>query len=118
VALPAGLTTVTVTGTYLDAEGTPLTGQVAFDISSPLKDVNHKVVLPQTTIRRYLDATGAFSVVLPVTDDIDLSPTGWYYTITERIDRSSVRSFHFLLPASLAPDIDVSELTPYTPPSS
>jgi hypothetical protein len=117
VTLPVGLTTVTVTGEYLDAEGTPLTGQVAFDISSPLKDANHKIVLSKTTIRRHL-VGGQFSVVLPVTDDTDLSPSGWYYTVTERIDRSAVRSFHFLLPASVAPDIDVSELTPYTPPSS
>jgi hypothetical protein len=116
LALPDGLTTVEVTETYLSLEGVPLTGQVSFDIPSPLVDVNDKVVLMPTTIRRTLDVNGSFQVTLPVTDDTDLTPLNWYYTVTERIDRWKSRSWSFQLPASAGPLVDLTELTEITPP--
>jgi hypothetical protein len=115
LALPAGLTTVEVTGKYLSPEGSQATGQVSFDIPSPLIDSNDKVVLVPLTIRRQLDATGSFTATLPVTDDTDLTPLNWYYTITERIDRWQSRTWSFQLPASAGPSVDITELTPITP---
>jgi hypothetical protein len=116
LALPDGLTTVEVTGTYLSPEGSQATGQVSFDIPSPLTDADGKVILVPLTIRRQLDGDGSFSATLPVTDDDSLTPLNWYYTITERIDRWQSRTWSFQLPASAGPSVDVAELTPITPP--
>jgi hypothetical protein len=116
LALPAGLTTVEVTGTYLSPEGVPLTGQVSFDIPSPLVDSNDKVILAPTTIRRTLDVEGAFQVTLPVTDDTDLTPLNWYYTVSVRIDRWKTDKWSFQLPATVGDTVDLAELAPITSP--
>jgi hypothetical protein len=65
MALPSSITTVTVTGTYVDAEGLPVTGTVTFEMSEPLRDSTDKIVLAPTPVKAELDAQGHFSVVLP-----------------------------------------------------
>jgi hypothetical protein len=114
VALPSSITTVTVTGTYVDALGVPVTGEVTFELSEPLRDANDKIVLAPTPIRATLDGSGHFSTVLPVTDDTTLAPSGWTYTVTERIDRWQSNTWRFALLASQGPTVDLSQITPLT----
>ena len=74
MALPNNITTITVTGQYIDFTGSPIAGQVKF--SNPQFLVNSgadRLIVP-TTIAATLDNTGAFSVTIPITDDPDLVP--------------------------------------------
>lgn len=82
--LPASWTKITVTGTYLNLDGTPATGTVHFTPKAESLAVDSTVVLP-TPLVATLDAAGSFSVELPSTTDPDLAVTGWHYRVLERV---------------------------------
>jgi hypothetical protein len=83
MTLPAAWSTVIVTGTYTNHDGTPATGWVTFD-SQQVVTVGGVVVIPKT-ITVKLDGTGKISVAIPSTTDPAISVTGWAYTVTERV---------------------------------
>lgn len=72
-----------VTGHYQLLDGTPVQGVVKFATKTVLLDANSDLILLPETFTATLDETGAFSILLPVTDDPDISPIGWTYTVTE-----------------------------------
>lgn len=84
----ADLTTVIVTGTYLGFDGIPAWGTVTFDaptgVNSLLDPVGHQIVVPRRLVAR-LDLDGHISIAVPATDDPDLLPQGWTFTVTEVI---------------------------------
>jgi hypothetical protein len=47
-----------------------------------------------------LDANGEFTIKLPATDDVDVSPTGFTYTVTENFTNGS--SYSIAVPSSYA----------------
>lgn len=101
MALPANVTTVVVAGTFLTPEGEPSTGTVSFTPSSWLLNSGANVAIPNSTISKSLGTAGDFTVTLPVTDDSDLSPEGWVYTVAEVIDGVS-QNYNVLLPGTVA----------------
>lgn len=108
MALPNNITTITVTGQYIDFTGSAIAGQVRF--SNPQFLVNSaadRMIVP-TTITATLDNTGAFSVTIPITNDIDLVPLDFTYTFEESFIGGS--TFTISLPASLGGTIDISDL--------
>jgi hypothetical protein len=108
MALPINVTTVTVTGQYIDFTGTPIAGQVKF--TNPQFLVNSaadRLIVP-TTITATLDNTGAFSVTIPITNDADLSPLNFTYTYEESFPGGA--TFTIALPASLGGTVDISDL--------
>jgi len=109
--LPGGITTITVTGSYLDALGSPAQGVVMFTPGSALTDPSGKVILAGTPVQARLSA-GAFSVVLPCTDSAVLSPSPFYYTVTEAVAGVAQAPFTISLPSSLGSTVDMSALTP------
>lgn len=120
--LPVGLTTIIVTGSFPSGGvGTsPLSGTVTFTPSTDLTDAAGHVIIRAAPVEASLDYTGGISVQLVCTDNADLSPTGWTWTVAERIVGLGVRSYSVLLPASDGPTIDLAALvhvTPVTPPS-
>jgi hypothetical protein len=118
--LPAGLTTITVTGSFPSGGGAPLSGTVTFTPSTDLTGAAGHVIIRAAPVEASLDYTGAVSQVLVCTDNADLSPAGWTWTVTERIVGLGVRAYSVLLPAADGPTIDLSALvhvTPVTPPS-
>lgn len=111
MTLPGNITTIRVTGQFLSPTGTPIQGTVAFVPSVDLTDTGAAVLIPSGRVTVTLDTNGAFSVVLPATDDPDLQPTGWTYTVLERVADLG-RSYSISLPSALAPTVDLSTLAP------
>jgi hypothetical protein len=110
--LHASWTTVTCSGTYVGLDGTVPTGKVAFIPSTRVvldTGSGDQLVLPRI-ITAELDATGAFEVELPVTDDASCSPTGWTYKVVENIRGG--RDPFFISVLTAAGDFDLTTATP------
>jgi hypothetical protein len=100
--LPANVTTVTVLGTFLTPEGNPSTGIVTFTPSAWLNNPGANIAIPNSSVSKTLGTAGDFTVLLPVTDDTDLSPENWVYNVSEVIDGVS-QNYNILLPGTAAP---------------
>jgi hypothetical protein len=100
MALPASLSTVTVAGTYVDLLGNPVRGSITFTPQTILKEKVANVHIMPVTILKTLDATGSFTITLPVTSDGDVLPQPFIYTISENF--TSGRTFQIALPLSVA----------------
>ena len=108
MALAGNVSLVTVTGQYVDFEGTPIAGQILFRVPSVLRNAVADQILIPSTLYADLDANGEFSAVLPATDDVDFHES-FLYTITESF--SGGRTWQSALPASPA-TVDISDLVP------
>ncbi|MFF7023038.1 hypothetical protein ACFY97_18795 [Streptomyces klenkii] len=113
-SLPAGLQTVTVTGTYRHPDGAPFTGHVSFlpepaVLTSPQYDT---IVLGEVTTTP--DSNGHIAVTLLATDATGVTPTGWTYRVTERWYDAHGRSYPISLPAA-APNVDLADVAPTAP---
>lgn len=76
------LTTVTVHGEILNPDGlTPASGTVQFVIAHKLNDVVDNIVYGPVTYTATLDVNGEFTIVLPATDNPDITPVNWVYKI-------------------------------------
>lgn len=110
--LPANLTTVTVTGKYVDASGAAVRGSVTFTLDTPLLDAGASTYIIETEYTVALDSQGAFSVALPATNDPDVTPTGWTWTLTPNFDGADPITFS--LPTNLT-TVDITTLSPALP---
>jgi len=97
--LPGNVSTLVVIGTFLTPEGNPSTGTITFTPSRWLTNSGANVALPNSGVTKTLGTAGNFSVTLPVTDDGDLQPANWYYTVSEVVDGVS-QSYAMLLPGT------------------
>ena len=97
--LPGNVTTLVVIGTFLTPEGNPSTGTITFTPSRWLTNSGANVALPNSGVTKTLGTAGDFQVTLPVTDDADLQPANWYYTVSEVVDGVS-QSYALLLPGT------------------
>lgn len=116
MAFPVDLTTVIVTGRWLNLDQSPASGTVSFLGKFTLSNLvdNTFVIVGQIDVD--LDANGQISVVLPVCDDPDWTPSGWTYTAVERIsDRPNEIAYSFLLSTADAPTIDLTHVVPIPP---
>jgi len=111
MALPANLTTITVTGTYIDISGNPIAGQVKFTPRAVLRNVTSDVIIINSTITVTLDANGSFSQALVATDDTDAAPVDFTYKVEEAFVGG--RTFDIALPAATAGGtIDIADISP------
>jgi hypothetical protein len=99
MAIPANVTTLVVLGTFLTPEGNPSTGTITFTPSKWLTNAGADVAIPNSSVTKTLGTAGDFQVTLPVTDDADLQPANWFYTVSEVIDGVS-QSYALLLPGT------------------
>ena len=110
------MTSRTVIGTWVRADGvTPHTGRILFE-------PNTRVIRPGNggagawhvlPVHVDLDEDGSIEVDLPCTDDPDLEPSGWVWTVTERIYGDGTdREWTFLLPDDVD-DLDLTTVDPY-----
>ena len=111
MALPVGLTTIAVTGTYEDASGAAQAGSVSFTPTSTVVDATGKVVLTQTAVMAVLDSSGSFTLTLPCTDNAGLTPLGWGYVLTVSVPGASGSLDPIYLPHALGSTVDISALT-------
>lgn len=76
---------ITVTGKYEDYQGNPLSGSISFMPSTVLLDFGADVIMMPVTFTATLSGTGSFSIDLPATNDPDITPVGWTYTVQENV---------------------------------
>ena len=100
MALPTTLSTCTVVGTYVDLSGNPVRGSINITPQTILKEVTQNVIIIPVVIQKTFDATGSFSVVLPVTSDTDVTPQPFIYTFEENF--TGGRTIELALPLSVA----------------
>lgn len=107
------VTPVTVTATYLDANGEPLNGYVTFRPTAKLANtVNDVLVLPAPV---EVDVpNGVMSVVLAASDDPQLLPNGWTYEVVENFP-GSYTSYNIQLTEAMAPTVVLSSIVPSAP---
>jgi hypothetical protein len=108
MALAVNVSLVTVTGNYVDFQGTPIAGQILFKVPKVLRNAVADQILIPSTLYVDLDANGDFSATLPATDDADFHES-FLYTITEGF--SGGRTWQSALPASPS-TVDISDLVP------
>lgn len=76
------LTTVTLHGELLDLDGlTPAVGTVTFNTLIELNDVVDNVTYQPSSFVATLDVNGEFTIVLPATDNPDITPLNWVYQV-------------------------------------
>lgn len=118
MALPASWTQVKVFGTYLRLNGTPNTGQIWFDSSTPVSVQDETgttvLVVPQRIVAD-LDTNGYFEVMLPATTDRAVDPQGWTYQVKERI--ADGLEYSIDVPAELV-SLNLVPMRPKLPDSS
>ena len=113
MALPANITTITLTGRYIDYEGNPIAGQVKIYPSQVLIDAAaDRIIIPNTLTADLV--AGAFSLTVPVTNDPDVSPTNtgtdYYYYYEEAFSGGSTLKIH--IPSTLGATVDITALRP------
>jgi len=79
------LNTVNVTAQYLDYDGNPLTGTVVFTPSTIVIDVPGKKILFPKSYTASLNANGQMSIAIPASDDPDVLPNIFTYSIQENV---------------------------------
>lgn len=105
--------TVRIRARYDD--DTAARGKVTFTrTGGPLKDTGeHEFLLPKPVVVD-LDNQGEGTVVLGVTDDPDLNPSGWTWTAKFEITGTNWPDFTFSLPDSLPETVWLDTLAPTT----
>lgn len=121
-ALPAQVTYVTVIGKLLKADGAPLQGQLMFSpeigkrgYSGALAGGGRLVVTSATPpivvvvdpVPVTLAVDGSFSVSLVATDNPNIAPTGWTWTVSFALGSATIPPFSFAGPAGTTVDLAV-----------
>ena len=109
MALAPSLTTVTITGNYVDYEGSAIQGQVRFTLGDVLRNGTDDQMVAPSSIVVPLSA-GAFSVTLPATNDPDIVPNPFTYTVEESFPGG--RTYTISVPYNTAGSLDLADLSP------
>jgi len=109
MALAASLTTITITGNYVNYEGTAIQGQVRFTLGDVLRNGTDDQMVAPSTIVVALTA-GAFSVTLPATNDPDIVPNPFTYTVEESF--AGGRTYTISVPYDSAGSLDLADISP------
>lgn len=118
MALPVNITTITVTGTFIDPQGSPAGGAVTFTPTSTLTDLTGTTIVTGAPVICPLNSSGHFSQVLPCTDNTTLIPNPFMYQVNLAIPYTAQSPFTILLPSTLGPAIDISALAPIPAPAT
>lgn len=109
MALGPNLTTVVITGTYMDFEGNPIEGQIRFSISQVLRNgTDDQMVAPSAVVVPL--SNGSFSATLPATNDPDIVPNPFTYTVEESF--SGGRTYTISIPFDTAGSLDLADISP------
>lgn len=109
MALP---TLITITGTYLKADGSPEEGTVVFRSKVTAYHNSSSSILAPDTRMVELNGSGSFSIQVPATDDPNWIPVGWTYKVSVNLGES-VTTFNTQVPYD-APGgtVSISSLAP------
>jgi hypothetical protein len=109
MAIAPSVTLVTVTGNYVDFEGNFIQGQVRFTLNQVLRNGTDDQLIAPSSIVVPLSA-GSFSVQLPATNDPDVVPNPFTYTVEESFPGG--RSYTISLPFTTVGSLDLADLSP------
>lgn len=116
MVLPIDYDTVTVRGRYVYLNGTPATGEIKFTGKVVATSAATDTIIVPNTIVATLDAAGQFVVSLPATDDPDVVPNDWTYTVIENLIGGGGRTYDIDIPISAKlSGIDMSDIAPLPP---
>src|SRR5690606_31918040 len=108
--VPAGITSVVLTGRYIRPDGTPLSGTVTFEPPAHLT-IPDADIISIGAATATLDDTGSFRISLIATDDPGTQPAGWTYTVIERLRQANGRTFPIALPGG-TPEVNLADIVP------
>ena len=109
MALGASLTTVTITGTYINYAGDAIEGQIRFATSEVLRNgTDDQMVAPSVVVVPLV--AGAFSVTLPATNDPDVIPNPYTYAVEESF--AGGRSYTISIPFNTVGSLDLADISP------
>lgn len=78
-----------VTGRYLNVDGSPKYGYIEFTPSIDMVSAG-EAILPLHTVTMYLDPDGYISGSLACTDSPGVIPTGWLWSVEEKVENGTV----------------------------
>lgn len=107
MAIPYNISTVTVTGKYINFSGTAIAGQVKFYMSQVLINAAANTIVIPSVVTVDLDANGAFTTTIPITNDPDFNST-FTYLYEESFNGGS--TYAITLPSSLGASVDISDI--------
>ena len=129
-SLPAEVSYGTITGRIITAvkdtasdpdfqpDAVPATGYITFAPTSLLVSmVSNVLILPQPIVCA-LDGSGYFSVELVSTDDPDISPLNWAYSVSYTVNEGQIPSHLIYVPADSTTDLSDVVLTGPAPTPS
>ena len=109
MALGANINTVTITGNYVDYEGNAIQGQVRFTLGDVLRSgIDDQMIAPSSVVVAL--SAGAFTVTLPATNDPDVVPNPFTYTVEESFPGG--RTYTISIPYDTAGSLDLADLSP------
>lgn len=114
--IPGNLTTITVTGEFLDSNGNPMLGSVSFAPPVDIYDAAGAAIISRVPYVATLNpSTGAFSIVLPCTDNAAMNPTNWGYTVTINLTALTSGPYSYTnvsIPHTLGTSVDLTGILP------
>jgi hypothetical protein len=109
MAIGPSVTQITINGNYCDFEGNPIAGQVRFTLGDVISNgTDDQMVAPSSIVVPL--SSGAFSVNLPATNDPDLSPVPFTYTVEESFPGG--RTYTISVPYTTVGSLDLADLSP------
>lgn len=106
--LPGNLSTRTVEGWFVDFSGNAIAGQISFSLPETLTDSSAGTFIVESAEIATFDQDGQFTVTIPVTNDVDISPASYQYTVQELF--TGGRTYQISLPSGAT--VDISTLAP------
>lgn len=111
---PDGLTITTIHMKYVEpnSAGTPLSGTVTFTPNPAVITFPTQNVIVAGTETATLDGTGQATIDLIATDQTGEIPTGWTYSVQEKINGQTPRSYIIALPYNAGVTVELADITP------
>ena len=109
MSLAPSLTTVVIAGHYVDFEGTAIQGQIRFTLNEVLRNgTDDQMVAPSSVVVPL--SSGAFSVTLPATNDPDIVPNPFTYTVEESFPGG--RTYTISIPYDTVGSLNLADISP------
>jgi len=117
--LPGDPNRITVTGTFEDGEGNPLSGSLTFTPSADLVDPVGAVIVRAEAVTARVVAGSMTPQALLCTDNSSIAPSGWTWSVSEFLGGESsnlpTRTYSVFLPHASGSTVDLASLSPVLP---
>lgn len=109
MAIGPSVTQVNIAGNYMDFEGNAIQGQIRFTLGDVLRNgTDDQMVAPSSIVVPL--SSGSFIVALPATNDPDLVPNPFVYTVEESFPNG--RTYTISVPYDSVGTLDLADLSP------